>query len=222
MPAPCSRTSPHAALASGYLAALLRFDRPAANALVRAAREQGIPIREIYLHVFQPVLREVGRLWQTSQISVAMEHYCTAATQVFMSEFYPQIFDTPKIGRRLVAACVGEELHEIGIRMVCDFFEMDGWNTIYLGANTPPAGILSLLGQQKVDVLAISTTITIHLGQVTDLIARVRSSGSPVKILVGGYPFNVSPELWRSVGADGFAPDARLAIATANSLLANG
>jgi methanogenic corrinoid protein MtbC1 len=70
-----------------------------------------------------------------------------------------------------------------------------------------------------VDVLAISTTLIPHVSQVADLVARVRSSGAPVKILVGGYPFNVSPSLWHTVGADGFARDAQQAIAAANALL---
>jgi hypothetical protein len=39
-----------------------------------------------------------------------------------------------------VAACVSGELHEIGVRMLCDLLEMEGWNTIYLGANVPTAG----------------------------------------------------------------------------------
>jgi methanogenic corrinoid protein MtbC1 len=31
-------------------------------------------------------------------------------------------------------------------------------------------------------------------------------------VLVGGYPFNREQELWRTVGADGFAADADAAI----------
>ena len=87
--------------------------------------EQGTPARDIYLQVFQPAQREVGRLGQTNRISVALEHYVTAATQPIMSQLYPRIFSPEKTGRRLIATCVGGELHEIGVRMVADFFEMD-------------------------------------------------------------------------------------------------
>jgi methanogenic corrinoid protein MtbC1 len=31
-------------------------------------------------------------------------------------------------------------------------------------------------------------------------------------VLVGGYPFNIAPKLWKSVGADGFARDAQQAL----------
>jgi MerR family transcriptional regulator, light-induced transcriptional regulator len=213
--------SPLHSLAGHYLQALLRSDRRAASQMILDAVQQGTSVKDIYLRVFQPVQQEIGRLWQTNRISVAQEHYCTAATQLVMSQLYPYIFAGDKIGRRLIASCVGGELHEIGIRMVADFFEMEGWDTYYLGANTPTASILQSIEERRADVLAISATMTFHLSKVTQLIDKVRASeiGRGIKILVGGYPFNVSPELWRQVGADGYSTDAQQAIDEANRLL---
>jgi methanogenic corrinoid protein MtbC1 len=59
-----------------------------------------------------------------------------------------------------------------------------------------------------------------HLRAVTDLIAAVRASdvGERVKILVGGYPFNLVPDLWQLVGADACARDAQDALAVAARL----
>jgi methanogenic corrinoid protein MtbC1 len=122
-----------------------------------------------------------------------------------------------------VATCVGNELHEIGVRMVADFFEMEGWDTYYLGANSPTKSIVNTIEEQKADILAISVTITMNVSQVTDMIEQVRESeaGQDIKIIVGGYPFNVAPDLWREVGADGYARDAQEAISVANDLLTN-
>ncbi len=208
-------------LARDYLQALLHGDRRAASQMVLAAVQQGTPVKDIYLHVFQPSQHEIGRLWQTNQISVAQEHYCTAATQLVMSQLYPYVFAGEKIGRRLIACCVGGELHEIGIRMVADFFEMEGWDTYYLGANTPTDSILRSIAERQVDILAISATMTFHIGKVTELIERVQSSqvGKAIKILVGGYPFNISRGLWQQAGADGYAVDAAGAIFEANRLI---
>lgn len=213
--------SPLHFLAQDYLQALLRSDRRAASQMVIEAVQQGTSVKDIYLHVFQPSQQEIGRLWQTNQISVAQEHYCTAATQLVMSQLYPYIFAGDKIGRRLVASCVGGELHEIGIRMVADFFEMEGWDTYYLGANTPAESILQSIEERQADVLAFSATMTFHLSKVSQLIDKVRASevSRDMKILVGGYPFNVSPGLWQQVGADGYAADAQQAIDEANRLL---
>jgi len=213
--------APLSDLARAYLEALLRADRHAAGRLILDAVEQGTPIKAIYLDVFQPVQREIGRLWQTNQISVAQEHYCTAATQLVMSMLYPRIFDSPRKGRRLVAACVGGELHEIGARMVADFFEMDGWDTYFMGANTPTESILRAVEERRADILAISATMTFHVSQVADLIAAFRRAGLDrrTRVLVGGYPFNIAPDLWQRVGADGYAPDAQQAVETAERMI---
>jgi hypothetical protein len=43
-----------------------------------------------------------------------------------------------------------------------------------------------------------------------------------VKVLVGGAAFSGLPSLWRSVGADGWAPEAAGAIAEVRRLTAQG
>jgi methanogenic corrinoid protein MtbC1 len=219
--------APLASLARAYLDALLAGDRRAASRLILDAAQAGTPVQDLYLHVFQPVQREVGRLWQINRLSIAQEHYVTAATQLVMSQLYPRIFSTERVGRCLVATCVGGELHEIGVRMVADLFEMAGWDSYYLGANTPVQGVLQALEERQPDVLAISATLTVHVGQVRAMIEQVRATNPsegatdsfrPL-VLVGGYPFLLSAGLWRRVGADGFAPDARQAVEVAGQLV---
>jgi methylmalonyl-CoA mutase cobalamin-binding domain/chain len=204
LPTCISQDAPWADLATEYLKALLRGERHVASRLILEAVDRGVPIKDLYLHVFQRSQHEIGRLWQMNQISVAREHYCTAATQWIMSQLYPHIFATERIGRRLVATCVGGELHEIGLRMVADFFEMAGWDTYYLGANTPTESVVRAVAEREADVLGVSATLTFHVSAVADLIANVRASeAGDVKILAGGYPFNIAPDLWRQVGALG-------------------
>ena len=213
--------NPLAGLARRYLDSLLRGDRPSASRMILDSAGSGTPIPDIYMHVFQPSQREIGRLWQTNQISVAQEHYCTAATQMIMSQLYPYIFASERKGRRLVVACVGGELHEIGARMVADIFEMDGWDTYFLGANTPMESVLRTLAEREPDVLAVSATMTFHIDKVSRLIDALRQAGLDrrTRVLAGGYPFNIAPGLWKTVKADGFASDARQALSVAESLI---
>ena len=173
------------------------------------------------MEVFQRTQYEIGRLWQLGQVNVAQEHYCTAVTQAIISQLYPRIFARERVGRRLVAACAGGETHEIGARMVADFFEMAGWDTYYLGANMPAGNMARYVEQHTVDVVAISATMTIHLDAVSALMQSVRATpaGRRAKILCGGYPFNISPDLWRRMGADASAPDGRRAVQVAEALL---
>jgi MerR family transcriptional regulator, light-induced transcriptional regulator len=220
-PAFAAAGAPHAALAREYLEALLAGERRAASSMVLEAVERGAPVKEIYRHVLQPVQCEIGLLWQHAKITVAQEHYCTAATQLVMSQLYPHVFAAEKTGRTLVATSVAGDLHEIGIRMVADFFEMDGWNTFYLGANAPTSAVVEMVVRRSADVLGISATISAHLRAVRELVASVRAHPDcrATTILVGGRLFSITPDLWRNVGADGTAPDAQAAIALAEELV---
>ena len=69
------------------------------------------------------------RLWQINKITVAQEHYFTATSKLIMSQLYSRIFASNKNGLKFIAVCVNEELHEVGIRMVSNILELDGWDT---------------------------------------------------------------------------------------------
>lgn len=213
---------PYGALAVRYLGAVLGGDRFGASSAVLDAVASGASIADIYVYVFQRAQLELGRLWQSNRISVAQEHFATAVTQLVMSQLYSQIFNSKRNGRTMVAACVGGELHELGMRMVADFFEMEGWDTHYLGASTPVSAIVDTVLERQADILALSATMTFHTPDVAEVIEGIRSDphASHTKIIVGGYPFNLVPTLWERVGADGSASDAAGAISLADSLLA--
>lgn len=212
---------PLAQLQHNYLTSLLATHRTDALNMVMKAIQSGVEIESIYLDVIQPAQHELGRLWQTGQISVAQEHYCTAATQFVMSQLQPWFLKTTSADQTLVATCVGDELHEVGLRIVADLFEVSGWNTIYLGANVPPESIAETLASSRAQILAISCTMTQHLFGMADVIRIVRSHPGceQVKILAGGYPFNIDPYLWKRVGADAAALDGKDAIDVANRLI---
>ncbi|QDU14753.1 Aerobic respiration control sensor protein ArcB [Gimesia maris] len=212
---------PLAQLQHNYLTSLLATHRNDALNMVMKAIQSGVEIESIYLDVIQPAQHELGRLWQTGQISVAQEHYCTAATQFVMSQLQPWFLKTTSADQTLVATCVGDELHEVGLRIVADLFEVSGWNTIYLGANVPPESIAETLASSRAQILAISCTMTQHLFGMADVIRIVRSHPGceQVKILAGGYPFNIDPYLWKRVGADAAALDGKDAIDVANRLI---
>lgn len=205
---------PHSELAENYLGLLLRGERHVAARLVLDSVDAGVSPKDIYLHVFQRTQREIGRLWQMNKISVAHEHYCTASTQFIMAQLYPRIFRTERVGRTMVATSVAGELHELGVRMVADFFEMEGWGTYYLGANTPAASVVQAVAERKAQVLGISATMTFHLRAVEELITLARKTAGceDTKIMVGGYPFQLEPDLWKQLGADLYAADAQQAI----------
>lgn len=219
-PAPAPAGPELTPLAREYLDELLSGDRHRARTLIFRALEGGLDLRNLYLDVLQPVQREVGRLWEINAISVAQEHFCTAVSQLIVSQLYPEITARPRNGLVLVASCVGRELHELGLRMVADFFELAGWDTRFFGANMPVDEVVSALNETRADVLAVSTTMMCHIEGLRRLVGRARERcHHDLKILAGGLPFNNLPGLWRSVGADGSARNADEAVETAGRII---
>lgn len=205
-----------------YIKFLLNGDRQKANELIQDLVAREHPIQDIYMEIFHEGQHEIGRLWLSNKITIAEEHYCTAATQLIMGQFYPLIFATPKNDLVFVGTCVGGELHELGVRMVSDFMELAGWNTYYLGANTPIHSIVETIVKENADVVGISVTMTFHIEEAQKLIEGIRADVrcTRTKVMVGGYPFIVDDQLWRKIGADGYAKNAREALLIAANLIA--
>ena len=155
-----------------FLKAVLAGDADRSRGVIEKALAAGTPVKEIYTDIFQPVLRETGRLWQQDEATIAQEHYVTGIVRGIMGQLHDRIAVTsgrsPK--KSVVTACVGEELHEIGIRMVADFFVMDGWDVYSTGANTPAKSILAAVKEQKADVVALSITMPSRLSELEYLV----------------------------------------------------
>lgn len=213
--------SSETSLVKDYTEYLLKGETRSANQLIIDALDKGMSIEDVYLNIFQYSQYEIGRLWQINKISVAQEHFCTAATQKIMAQLYPSVLSDKVHKHSIIATCVGNELHEMGIRMVADFFEMNGWNTSYFGASTPSDSVLKFLKENHTDVILLSATLTPHLSFLYDLIQLIKryQPDNKLRIIVGGYPFNLDKELWTKMGADGYAADAKEAVSIGNKLV---
>ncbi len=207
--------------AKQYQSFLLNGNRGQAQALINELVANGETVTSIYEHIFQASQNEIGLLWQINKISVAQEHYCTAATQQITATLYPRIFTTAKKGVKMLACAISGDLHEMGIRMISDFFELDGWDTFYMGANMPDASIIAAIKEQKADLFALSFTMPFHISKAERLVRKIRGddANSKLKIIVGGYPFTLAPDLWKYIGADGSAHNAKEAVKMGNRLI---
>lgn len=216
-----TKKNPFYNLSIDYLNFLLKGDKVSANKLIINSVENGVGIKDLYVHVFQPVQIEVGRLWQLNEINVAQEHFATATTQVIMSQLYPYIFSSDKNNYTVVSASISSELHEIGIRMISDLLELEGYNTYYLGANMPEKDLIYMLKEKKADFLMISATMIFHISKAEKLIKQIRKDKKlmKLKVIVGGYAFNLDNEIWKKIGADGYSKNALDTIKLLNKMI---
>lgn len=201
------------------LAAILENRRRDAASLVNAALDDGLEPSVVYTRILEPALREVGRMWYLGDLSIADEHMTTAATEVIMSTVRLRWKPAESNGKMVVATSVAGDLHALGIRMVGDFLEADGWDLLMLGANTPASAVVATLGNYKAELLAVSVNGVAQLRDLAELIAAVRKEHPGVRIMVGGHVFSALPDLWKQVGADGYARSGEDSVREARSLV---
>ena len=199
----------------GYLGALMASDLVAARSVLDDAIAGGVPVRRIYLDVLQPTLYEIGRLWSHADISIAQEHLATAATQSAMARLAESLADGPRRVRpgTAVVACVSDELHAVGGRMVADFLEADGWRVVFLGQLTPGTGLAALAAEQGATLVALSAALPERVPLVAETCAALRGLDPAPFLLVGGQAFGGSAERALRTGADAYAEDAEAAVA---------
>jgi methanogenic corrinoid protein MtbC1 len=219
----CCRLSPETLagqLASRYLLAVLEGDRRKARETVLEVDPERISIPQIYLDVILPAQEEIGRMWLVNEITVAEEHFATSTTRSVMAQLLAKAPVGESHGKTVMTAAVAGNRHDIGIQAVCDFFEMDGWKAIQLGADVPIGDLVEAVGCFRADLLALSTTLVSHLPKLRETIAAVRNSdrGGRIKILVGGRAFGGCSDTAVRLGADAYAATAQEAVAVAASL----
>jgi len=190
--------------------ALLAGNQGKATAVFRGALERSSALHESEVHVIQPAMYEIGRLWQENKVSVAQEHLASAIAQTLMARGYSLMDPANRFDRLASFACTAGNQHVIGLRMVADAFEYAGWNVQFLGANTPQAALIQHVRTQKPDLLGLSVSLPFQLRGARDSIAALRAECAPdcPRIAVGGLVFNQFPQLAEAIGAEMLGTDS--------------
>ena len=196
---------------NSFLAALLTGDHRKCLEISDKTLKTGKDIEAFYLQIIQPVMYEVGMLWERGTISVAQEHLASAIVGRVMATTCMLDVAPRQEKAKVVISAAPNEFHEIGAWMVSDILEHDGWDVRYLGANTPVEGLLEMLRSFQPNVLALSVTMPFNIINVRDMITAIKGDKElkEIRVIVGGRAFNETHELWQSTGADDFAANAQ-------------
>lgn len=213
--------TPHGRLAARYLLALLEGDRAQASRLILDAAQESSSVSDLYLQVLLPAQQEVGRMWQADEINVAEGHFATSTTSTILAQLRLRAPERERNGKTLLAAAVTGNRHDIGLQVVADFFEMDGWRVIQLGSDMPIPDLAQAVEFYQPDLLALSVSLHTQFATLTETIQAVRRGerGAVVKILVGGRGLAEATDLAQKFGADAYAADPNAAVALGNSLV---
>jgi methanogenic corrinoid protein MtbC1 len=206
-------TSPALPETGQFLEALLASDRRGAEQVLVDGIAAGRQLVDVGVGIVQPAMYEIGRLWQENRISVAQEHLATALSQNALVRAFALATFRPLQDRRIMLGCVPGNQHCLGLRVVSDALEADGWQVQYLGADVPEAALLAQIRAWRPQWLALSLSMPQQLPVSRNMIVKLKAElgGECPRIMVGGLAVNSVEELWKTLGADLWTADARAA-----------
>ena len=132
------------------------------------------------------------------------EHIKSAIVRTIIEISYPYLLkEVEKVltkDKKVLVVCPPEEYHEIGAKMAHDYFLLNGYNSIFIGANTPVEVIMDALQFENPDYIAISVTNYYNVINTKKLITKIKEVYPAITVLVGGQAF--TKESISSVNAD--------------------
>lgn len=171
------------------LLALINGNRKNSSQIISNHLDQNIPIKKLYEENIKESLYKIGELWEHNQISVATEHLATAITESILNSLFEKVVSDKRVGKTAIVACVENEYHQVGIKMIADIFEMNGWDTHFLGANVPVKELIKFARLQTPNIFALSLSIYFHLPVLEIMIKELTEAFPKTPIVVGGQAF---------------------------------
>lgn len=204
----------HDPLVRRFLVAVLEGRRREAFDQAFECLRRDDDVGRVHDELLLPAQGDLGGLWQRGELSVAEEHLASRLVEEVLTVLRQRI--PGGVGATALVACVPGNLHDIGAQMVADRLELAGWRALCLGADVPAEDLAQAVEQFRPAFVALSSGLGLHVRATANLIERLRADpDTRVPVLVGGRIFAAVDGLWRDVGADAFAPDARAAVLTA-------
>lgn len=173
-----------------FFSHLIKGDRKECSALSRQYLKENTSIKDLYEDVFKDALYKVGKLWETNNISVATEHLATAITEGILNELYDVLEFEETQNKKIILTCVENEMHQVGIKMVADVFEMQGWESHFLGTGIPFNELVKYIKEINPQAIAISLSIYFNFQNLLKTVSALQQQFPQLQIITGGQAFS--------------------------------
>jgi len=172
-------------------------------------RTNELDIVTLYSEILAPSLNDMKCKDSEAAVCIWKEHVRSSIVRTVIESCYPRVLKeraargAKNTGVKAVVVCPSEELHEIGARMVADFFTLCGYEVTFVGANTPLDDFLAAVDFIRPKYVCVSVTDHYNLVAARKVITKIRAkAGKDVTIIVGGRAFRTNPETAKNMGAD--------------------
>jgi 5-methyltetrahydrofolate--homocysteine methyltransferase len=195
-------------------------DMNSTQEFVKKALVEKMPPEQILKDGLISAMEEVGRRFENGEFYVPEMLISARAMKSGLALLRPHLAaaNVVAVGKVVIGTVQGD-LHDIGKNLVGMMLEGAGFEVVDLGTDVSPEKYVSAVIEHRPDIIACSALITTTMPRMESVILSLKEAGlrQQVKVMIGGAP--VTDEYARSIGADGYAPDAALAAVLAKELI---
>jgi corrinoid protein of di/trimethylamine methyltransferase len=198
--------------------AVVSYDEERCMNACREALAAGIDASEAVLKGLTAGMHEAGDLYSRKEYFVPELLLCSEALNAGMKILRPHLETKSFLTKgKIILGVVEGDVHDIGKNLVRLMFEGAGWDVYDLGTNVKLDRFLEKQQQIQADIIGVSALMTTTMVAIPKLIEKLKTKGFGAKILIGGAP--ITQKIADQFGADGYAPDAFLAVRKAVDLM---
>lgn len=196
-----------------YNEAVFDTDRDRALEVVHEALERGVTPEDIVFKVVIPAIEQMMQAISESMDANLAQHFLTAQIASEVTEaMLPRFRKAPTVAGRVVIGTAHGDLHSLGKRIVTGCLKAMMVEVTDLGVNVPAERFVDEAVARNAEVIGVSAMM-VHTARgengslkVRQLL-RERGLEDRIKVVVGGAPYRFDPDLYKAVGADGWAAD---------------
>jgi 5-methyltetrahydrofolate--homocysteine methyltransferase len=199
--------------------AILEFEDEEVEAAVQEAIDAGVDTSVILNDGLIGAMDEVGRMFSAGTLFVPEMLMAANVMKIGLDMIKP-LLKGDNSGRGIVIiGTVAGDRHDIGKNLVSMMMEGAGFEVTDLGIDVPAERFIEVAKEKNADLICLSALLTTTMAAMGETVAAIKSSGLPVKTMVGGAP--VGQDFANDIGADGYAPDAGEAVLLGRNLMAS-
>ena len=198
--------------------AVIKGDQNTAAQITKAALDEGTSAEIVLNKGLIAAMDVVGDRFSKNEIYIPEILIAARAMKSAMAILEPELVKAgvEPIGKFLIGTVQGD-LHDIGKNLVAMMLKGGGFEVIDLGIDVAAEKFVEQAKATQVQLIGMSTLLTTTMPAMEKTIKALRDAGISAKVMVGGAP--VTQDYADKIGADGYAPDAAMAVQAAKKLV---
>ncbi len=194
-------------------ASVQKGDAGQVKALVEKALAQDLPVGKVLNKGLIAGMNVIGERFKAMDIFIPEVLVSARAMNMGLEMIKPLLAKAKvKAKGKVVIGTVRGDLHDIGKNIVAMMLRGAGYEVVDLGADVPTEKFLEHVKKEGADMVAMSALLTTTMTSMREVVEELEKAKlrSKVKVIIGGAP--ISQAYADRIKADGYAPDAALAV----------